>query len=250
MVPAQTPVTRLSLDTPAGLVRVEAEVRNRKVINVTFRNVPAFAAYLDRTIEVKNLGTVKVDVAYGGMFYVIADAEQFGLRLVPEEGREITRIGEMLKAAAREQLPVSHPENPQISGVSISQLSAPPTHQAAHRKNAVTVSTGDFDWNAPDTWTGSLDRSPCGTGTCARMAVMHAKGQLSLDTDFVHESVIGTLFTGRLVEETQVGPYKAVIPTITGRAWITGFATYVLDPEDPFPEGFRVGDLWAVGPGE
>lgn len=244
MIRAQTPITRLKLDTPAGLVEVEAEVSANKVTRVTFHNVPSFAVYLDRVIEVPGLGFVTVDVAYGGMFYVIADAEQFGLCLVPEEGRDIVRIGEMLKTAAREQLPVVHPENPGINGVTISQLSAPPTHPDAARKNAVVVSTGKFDWNDPRTWTATLDRSPCGTGTCAQMAVQYAKGKLPLHQDFVHEGVLGTIFTGRLVAETQFGNYKAVIPTISGRAWITGFANYVLDPEDPFPEGFTVGDLW------
>jgi proline racemase len=245
MVPVQTPITRLKLDTPAGLVEVEAEVSAaNKVTRVTFRNVPSFAVYLDRIIEVRSLGSVTVDLAYGGMFYVIADAEQFGLRLVPEEGRDIVRIGEMLKAAAREQLPVAHPENPGVEGVSISQLSGPPSRPDATRKNAVVVSTGKFDWNDSRTWTGTLDRSPCGTGTCAQMAVWHAKGKLPLHQDFVHEGVLGTTFTGRLVGNTLVGPYEAVVPTISGRAWITGFANYVLDPEDPFPEGFTVGDLW------
>jgi proline racemase len=247
MVPVQTPITRLTLDTPAGLVRVEAEVSNTKVTRVTFRNVPSFAVHLDRTIEVKGLGSVIVDVAYGGMFYVIADADQFGLKLTPDEGRDIASIGERLKAACREQLPVVHPENHEIAGVSISQLSAPATHPDADRKNAVVVSTGAFDWERPQTWSASLDRSPCGTGTSARMAVLHAKGKLPLNQDFVHESVLGTLFTGRLIGETQIGPYKAVIPTISGRGWITGFSNYVLDPDDPFPEGFTIGDIWAAG---
>jgi proline racemase len=247
MVPVQMPITRLTLDTPAGLVEVEAEVSDRKVTRVTFRNVPSFAVHLDSTIEVKGLGSVVVDVAYGGMFYVIADADQFGLRLTPDEGRDIASIGERLKAASREQLPVVHPENSEISGVSISQLSAPAIHPDADRKNAVVVSTGVFDWDRPQTWSASLDRSPCGTGTSARMAVLHAKGQLPLHQDFVHESILGTLFTGRLVGETQVGPYRAVLPTISGRGWITGFSNYVLDPDDPFPEGFTVGDIWAAG---
>lgn len=244
MVPVQTPVTRLKLDTPAGLVEVEAEVSAGKVTRVTFRNVPSFAVYLDRTIKVPGLGSVMVDVAYGGMFYVIADAGRFGLRLVPEEGKDIVRIGEMLKAAAREQLPVVHPENPEIDGVSISQLSGLPTHPEAARKNAVVVSTGKFDWNDPRTWTGTLDRSPCGTGTCAKMAVLHAQGKLALNRDFVHEGILDTHFTGRLIAETQVGPYPAVVPTISGRAWITGFANYIVDPEDPFPEGYVIRDLW------
>ena len=244
MVPMQEPFTDLVLEAPAGLVGVRAECANGKVTKVTFRNVPAFATHLDTPIEVPHLGTVTVDVAWGGMFYVIADATAFGLRLTPDEGRDIARIGEMIKAATQEQLPVVHPDNPEIAGVSISQLSGPPHDPANHRRNAVIVSTGQLNWNRPATWTGALDRSPCGTGTCAKMAVLHAKGQLGLQQDFQHEGVLGTVFTGRLVEETKVGPYRAVVPTLSGRAWITGFAHYVLDPDDPFPEGFTVGDIW------
>jgi proline racemase len=245
--PAREPITKLTLDTPAGLVSVEAEVRNKKVVRVTFENVPAFAVHLDKNIEVPQLGSVRVDVAYGGMFYVIADAAALGLRLTPDEGRDIVRIGEMVKAAACEQLPVAHPENPEISGVSIALLSGTPTKPGAHAKNAVVVSTGQLDWSRPATWTGAIDRSPCGTGTSARMAMLHAKGKLALNQDFVHEGILGTTFTGRLIRETKVGPYRAVVPSISGRAWITGFAEYCLDPEDPFPEGFTMGDIWGAG---
>jgi len=244
MVQVTEPITKLKLDTPAGLISVDAEVRDGKVKKVTFRNVPAFATHLDAKVEVPGLGTVTVDVAYGGMFYVIADAEPLGLRLAPDEARDIVRVAEMIKAAAREQLPVSHPENPGIHDVTIAQLSAPPSRPGAHRKNTVVVSTGTLDWSKPSSWTGALDRSPCGTGTCAKMATLHAKGKLALGEDFVHEGILGTTFTGRLIEKTQVGPYAAVTPTLSGTAWITGFAQYVVDPEDPFPEGFTVGDIW------
>jgi len=245
MLPMSEPYTDLLLEAPAGLISVHAECRNGKVTQVTFKNVPAFAVHLDTKIEVPQLGTVTVDVAWGGMFYVIADAEPFGLRLTPDEGRDIARISEMIKAATQEQLPVVHPENPEIAGVTIAQLSGPATRPDAHRKNAVTVSTGKLDWERPSTWTGVIDRSPCGTGTCARMAAMYAKGQLGLNQDFRHEGILGTIFTGRLVEETRIGPYKAVIPTLSGTAWITGIAQYVVDPDDPFPNGFTVGDIWA-----
>lgn len=244
MLPMSEPVTELTLESPAGLIRVRAECANGKVRAVTFKNVPAFVAYLDSKIEVPHLGTVTVDVAYGGMFYVIAEAAAFGLRLTPDEGRDIVRISEMIKAAAQEQLPVVHPDQPGFSGVTIAQLSGPPDRPDAHLKNAVTVSTGKLDWNHPSTWTGAIDRSPCGTGTCAKMATLHAKGKLGLNEDFRHEGILGTVFTGRLIGVTQVGKYQAVIPTLTGEAWITGMANYVIDPEDPFPEGFTVGDIW------
>lgn len=244
MVPSQEPVTELTLEAPAGLVRVRAEVTNGKVTGVTFRNVPAFAVHLDAPVEVPGMGTIAVDVAYGGMFYAIVDAAAVGLRLTADEGRDIVALGERIKAATREQWPVVHPENPEIAGVTIAQFSAPATTPGADLKNTVVISTGASDAARPETWTGVLDRSACGTGTCAKMATLHARGRLPLGRDFVHEGILGTTFTGRLEEEARVGPYPAVVPTITGRAWITGLAQYVLDPDDPFPEGFTVGDLW------
>ena len=244
MVPMTEPVTELVLEAPAGLIRIRAECRDGKVTAVTFRNVPAFATHIDTPVEVPHLGTVTVDVAYGGMFYVIASAEAFGLRLTPDEGRDIVRITEMIKAAAAEQLPVVHPEQPGFEGITIGQLSGPAHEPTNAMRNVVTVSTGELDWSKPATWTGAIDRSPCGTGTSARMAVLHAKGQLGIGEDFRHEGILGTVFTGRLLEETRVGDRSAVVPQITGTAWITGFASYVVDPTDPFPEGYTVGDIW------
>jgi proline racemase len=238
------PVTELTLEAPAGLIRVEATCAGGKVIGVTFRNVPAFATHLAAPVEVPQLGTVVVDVAYGGMFYVIASAEAFGLRLTPDEGGDIVRITEMIKAAANEQLPVVHPEQPGFAGITIGQLSGPAHDPANSMRNAVTVSTGTLDWDDPSTWTGAIDRSPCGTGTSARMAILHATGRLGIGEDFRHEGILGTVFTGRLLEETTIGQRAAVVPQITGSAWITGIADYVVDPTDPFPEGFTVGDIW------
>lgn len=244
MVPMVEPVTELVLEAPAGLIRLRCECRDGKVTSVTFRNVPSFATHLDTPVEVPTLGTVTVDVAYGGMFYVIADAGQFGLRLTPDEGRDITRITELIKAAANEQLPVIHPEQPGFAGITIGQLSGSAHDPANSMRNVVTVSTGRLDFDRPSTWTGAIDRSPCGTGTSARMAVLHAKGLLDLGMAFRHEGILGTVFTGHLVEETRVGTHQAVVPTITGTAWITGLATYVVDPTDPFPDGYTVGDIW------
>ena len=198
ILPMHEPETRLTLEAPAGLIEVVATCVNGKVTGVTFRNRPAFAAHLDAEIDVPTLGKITVDVAYGGMWYVIVDAAQVGLDIVPAQGAEIVRLGELIKAAAREQLPVVHPENPDIAGISILEFTAPPPLPGAAAKNTVVISTGSFDWDNPSTWTGVLDRSACGTGTCARMAVMHAKGQLPLGQDFVHESILGTTFTGRL----------------------------------------------------
>jgi proline racemase len=244
MLPMTEPVTELILEAPAGLIRVTADCADGKVRGVTFRNVPAFATHLDTHVEVPQLGTVSVDVAYGGMFYAIADAEPFGLRLTPDEGRDIVRISAMVKAAAAEQLPVVHPDQPGFRGITIAQLTGPAHDAGNDARNVVTVSTGKLDWSRPATWTGAIDRSPCGTGTSARMAVLHAKGRLAVGDTFRHEGILGTVFTGRVVEETQVGPYRAIVPSITGQAWITGFARYVIDPTDPFQDGFTIGDIW------
>jgi proline racemase len=244
IVAATEPVTELTLETPAGLIGVTAEVQDGRVTAVTFRNVPAFAVHLGAEIQVPGLGPVPVDVAWGGMFYVLAEAARFGLRLDQDEGRRIVEVSEAIKRAAREQLPVAHPENPGIEGITISQLWGPPRDPSARRRNAVVVSTGSLDPGRPEAWSGAIDRSPCGTGTCAAMAVLHASGELALHEDFVHEGILGTTFVGRLVERTTVGGRPAVVPTLTGRAWITGRAEYVLDETDPFPEGFTLGDLW------
>jgi proline racemase len=238
------PTTELTLESPAGLIRVTAECRDGKVLGVTFRNVPAFATHLDAPVEVPQLGTVVVDVAYGGTFYVIASAARSGLRLTPDEGADIVRITEMIKAAASEQLPVVHPEQPGFAGITIGQLSGPAHDPANSLRNVVTVSTGALDWERPATWTGAIDRSPCGTGTSAKMATLHAKGTLGVGDEFRHEGILGTVFTGRVEEETSIGEHRAIVPSITGQAWITGFTSYVVDPTDPFPDGYTVGDIW------
>ncbi|MBB4571710.1 proline racemase [Rhizobium leucaenae] len=179
------------------------------------------------------------------MFYAIADVRQFkGLELKPEHGREITRISSMIRQAAIEQLPVAHPDYPGV-GITISQLSGPSEDPKADWKNAVTMASGDFSWDDPGTWTGALDRCPCGTGTCAKMATLHAKGELKLDQPFRHQGLLGNIYTGRLVEKTKIGDRNAVVPTVSGQSWIYGLNTIVLDHDDPFTEGFMLGDIWA-----
>ncbi len=244
ILPAREPVTDLVLETPAGLVEVRATVEGGKVTGVRFENVPAFPVHLDARVEIPTLGEVEVDVSWGGMFYAIASAERFGLAIAPEHGRELARIGAMVKQAAREQLEAVHPENPEIRQASIGQLAGPWDRTRGFASNAVTVATGELDWAKPETWTGALDRSPCGTGTSARMAVLHARGELDIGEPFRNRGPVGTEFLGRLIRRTTVGGVPAVVPEITGAAWITGIAQYGLDPTDPFPEGFTVGDIW------
>jgi proline racemase len=247
LVPVREPVTRLVLEAPAGLIAVEAEVRDGRCVSVSFDNVPAFCAHLDAVVQVPELGEVVVDVAWGGMWYVIADADALGVALQPDHAATIARTGQLLRAAAAEQLPVSHPDHPELGGISIAQLSGRARDAGVSRRNAVVITTGELDWERPETWRGVLDRSPCGTGTCAKMAVLHARGELALGEDFRHQGILDTVWTGRLIAETRVGDRPAVVPRITGRGWIYGRTEYLADPQDPFPGGFTVADIWARG---
>lgn len=245
MIPMQEPETTFTLEAPAGLVGITAQCNNGRATSIRFENLPAFAVYLDAEIEVPTLGTVTVDVAWGGMFYVIADVDQFdGVVLSEEHGAEITRIGSLLIGAAQQQLPVSHPDYPGV-GITIAQLSGPGVDPTADRRNATVVASGEIDLDNPATWKGAIDRCPCGTGTCAKMAIEYARGRLSLDEPFRHEGILGNIYTGMLTQEVEsVSEHPAVVPTIEGQSWITGYATWVLQHDDPLPEGFRMGDIW------
>ena len=243
IVAMHQPVTRLVLDTPAGLVTVMADCDGGRVTGVTITNVPAFAMRLDVPIEVAGLGTVSVDVSWGGMFYVIADGAGLGFRLTADEGADLVSAGERIRAAAREQIPVAHPENPHIDVIENTLLFGPPHLAENSGRSAVVVPSPSAQTKRS---TGMLDRSPCGTGTSAQIATLYARGRLPLGTQFRQEGILDTVFVARAVQETQVGAAQAIIPSIRGRAWITGFAQYVLAPDDPFPEGFMVGDVWPI----
>jgi proline racemase len=228
MVEVTEPETRIRLDTPAGLVEVAVTVSNGRAERVTLRNVPAFAAAIDAQVDVEALGaTVTYDMAYGGNFYALVPAASVGLEPVPENSEELIAkglaIADAINAAA---LPV-HPLDPAIHGCKHVVFHAPGNNGASAR-NATAIHPG---------W---LDRSPCGTGTSARMAALHARGDLALNQEFVNESVIGSRFVGRLVQEVELGAVPGVVPEVTGRAWITGMAQYLLDPTDPFPSGFSL----------
>lgn len=252
MVPMGEPISEFGLDLPAGLVHVRADCAHGKATRITLRNAPAFCrpCDMDVRIDVPTIGSVDVDIAYGGMHYVIVDAASVGLKLDPSRGREICRLGEMIKVAAREQHPVSHPciDYPGPDILVFREKATRSPGGVLHARNTVVMSNGALDWERPETWTAMLDRSPCGTGTCAVMAQLHARGELAIGDEFVHESILGTTFTGRLLEETLLHGEEAVhavVPTISGRAWVTQHATVVCDPTDPFPEGYTVGDIWS-----
>jgi proline racemase len=232
MVEAREPVATFRLEAPGGTVDFTAGCRAGKAQWIEVENVPSFAGPLDAALEVEGLGTLRVDVSYGGMWYVIADAAALGFELVPAEAWDLSRVGERIRAAAREQLPVAHPENPGITGPSVVQIAEPWRGIGAVSRNAVVV--------AP----GRLDRSATGTGLSARIAALHAKGLMRTGDTMTHASVIGSTFDGRIVRELQVAGRPAVVPAIRGSAWITGVSRVLVDPTDPFPEGYLLSDTW------
>lgn len=225
MVAVAEPTTTIRLDTPAGLVVAEVEVSHGAARSVTLRNIPAFSHALDQRVDVPGLGPVTYDLAYGGNFCAILPIERVGLAFDRREKQHVLDSGLAVMDAINAQNRPVHPENPEISGCLHVQLVAPGS-DAKHSRHAMAIHPGWFD------------RSPCGTGTSARMAQLHARGELPVGVDFVNESFIGSRFVGRIVEETAVGGQPAIVPTITGRAWVTGTAQYLLDPDDPFPHGF------------
>ena len=234
MLPMREPVTELVLEAPAGLIRLSCECEGGKVRRVRFTNQPAFVHHLGAPIEVPGVSTLVVDVAYGGMTYALVEAGPLGFSLVPDEARALCELGERVKAAADARLEAIHPENTLIRGITMTEFTGP-LHREDGRlraRNAVVVSPG------------RLDRSPCGTGTCARLAVMHARGLIRPGEIFVHESVIGSRFESVIEGTARVGPYDAVVPSVAGQAWITGMAQVGLDPTDPYPQGYTLSDTW------
>jgi proline racemase len=232
MVEMNEPETTFNLEAPGGVVAIKALCKDGKCESVELTNVPCFADQLDAKLELEDFGTITVDVAYGGMWYAIADAHALGFALEPDEARDLSDVGEQIRVAAREQLSCVHPENPDIAGISIVQIAEEWRGIGNVSKNAVMV--------AP----GRLDRSATGTGLSARMAALHARKLMGVGDTMSHASVLGTTFEGRIVEETTVGGRPAIVPSIRGSAWITGITQVLLDPTDPFPEGYLLSDTW------
>jgi proline racemase len=234
MVPMVEPITRLCVDTPAGLVRVEAECGDGKCRRVLFSNVPSFVLHAQKPVDVPGMGTIVVDVAYGGMIYVIVSAADLGFTLAQNEARTLVEVGERIKLAAAEQLPSVHPENPGIHTINQTLFAGPLLERNGIKtaKNAVVVSPG------------RIDRSPCGTGSSARMALMHSRGELAIGEPFTHLSILDTEFACSIECTAKAGDLDAVLTSVAGRAWLTGVSHYGSDPEDPFPHGYRLNDTW------
>jgi proline racemase len=227
MVDVTEPVTTIQLDTPAGLVQADVAVENGEARAVTIRNVPSYSHALDQTVAVDGFGEVHYDIAFGGNFYAMVELDSLGIPFERSRKDEILHAGLAIMDAINAADEPVHLENAEIRGCHHVALLAPGS-DAKLSRHAMAIYPGWFD------------RSPCGTGTSARMAQLHARGELPLNTDFINESFIGSRFTGRLVEETTVGDRPAVVPTITGRAWVTATAQYMLAADDPFPAGFLV----------
>lgn len=234
ILPMKEPTTVVTLDMPGGVVRVSASCRNGKCEVVEFDNVPCFVCLLDAEVAVEGFGKVKVDIAYGGMMYALVDASALGFKIEASEARRLAELGEKIRLACRAQLTVVHPANPEIKGVSCVQFHQPFQGSGKVSRNTCIVSPG------------RCDRSPTGTGLSARLAVLHARGRMKVGEDMVHSSIIGSEFRGRIKEETSLGDCPAIVPSIRGQAWITGFHTYVIDASDPFPEGYVVADTWGT----
>jgi len=233
-VAMQEPETRFLIEAPGGLVEITATCRDGRVERIRTRNVPSFADKLDAPIEVAGIGTVRIDTAYGGDSFALVDAQALGFACKPDEARDMTSTGIKIVRAANEQLGFRHPENPDWAHISFCQLTMPVAVQAGVRtgKSAVVIEPG------------KIDRSPCGTGCSARMAVLHARGELAAGEAYIGISPIGSEFHCRIEAVTEVGGRPAIVPSLSGRAWITGIHQLMLDPNDPWPEGYRLSDTW------
>jgi proline racemase len=228
------PETVVRLDMPGGVVIATATCRGGKCVSVEFENVPSFVYQLDAELDVAGIGTVLADVAYGGMNYAIVDAVKLGLKVDASEARELAVLADKIRVAARSQLEIVHPANPAIRDVTMVQFAGPYQGPGRVTRNTCVL--------AP----GRSDRSPTGTGTSARMAVLHARGHMNVGDTLIHSSIIGSEFVGTIKAETSIGDVPAIVPTVKGEAWITGFHNYVVDTSDPFPTGYVVADTWGV----
>ena len=236
IIPMTEPETTLTLEAPGGLVRVRARCRDGKAERIFVQNVPSFAAELDQTLVVEGLGALTVDTAYGGDSFVVVDAAALGLSLVEEEAHQIARLGVKITDAANAQLRFHHPENPDWTHFSFCLFAGPVTRGPEGLLSSAAVAIQP----------GKVDRSPTGTALSARMALLHARGEMAIGETMTARSVIGSTFSGTILETATVGDTPAIIPEISGRACITGVHEHLLDPDDPWPEGYRLSDTWGA----
>lgn len=236
IVPMTEPVTEMLLEAPGGLVKVRAECSGGKAQRIFVQNLPSFAAQLDVPLEVEGLGTLTVDTAYGGDSFVFVDAAALGFSLVPDEAHTLARMGMQITAAANEALGFHHPDNPDWRHISFCLFAGPVAREGNQLRAGAACAVRP----------GKIDRSPTGTALSARMAVLSARGQMGMDDTLTAVSLIGSTFAGRIVGETTVGGKPAIIPEISGRGWITGTHQHMLDPDDPWPGGYRLSDTWGA----
>ncbi|MCB1481069.1 MAG: proline racemase family protein [Rhodobiaceae bacterium] len=236
ILPMSEPVTELILEAPGGLIRVKADCSNGKAERITVRNVPSFAGKVAQQLEVEGLGTLSVDTAFGGDSFVVVDADDAGFRIDGSEARAIAETGVKITNAANEQIGFSHPENPEWDHISFCLFAGPlsETADGLTARNAVAIQPG------------KVDRSPTGTALSARMALLHARGLMKVGDRLITTSIIDSSFEGRIVAETRLGNTAAIVPEISGRAWITGTHQHMLDPDDPWPGGYRLKDTWGI----
>jgi proline racemase len=234
IIPMTEPITEMTLEAPGGLVRVRAECRNGKAERITVRNLPSFAGEMGASLDVPGVGVIIVDTAFGGDSFVVVDAAALGFDLVASEAKALAELGVAITNAANEQLTFSHPTNADWQHFSFCLFAGPITRDGNHLSTSAAVAIQP----------GKIDRSPTGTAASARMALLHARGQMQVGETFTARSIINSEFHGRIAETTSLGGIPAIIPEITGRAWITGTHQHMLDPDDPWPQGYRLSDTW------
>ena len=226
LVKTTTPETRVGIDAPAGFIEAFAEWDGARVGAVRFRNVPSFLYLRDVTVTTPSFGKVTVDIAFGGAFYAYLDGAQAGLEVTPTNYRALISLGDEVKRAVSAEVEIQHPLIPELNQLYGTIIDGAPQHKGYTQANVCVFADRE------------VDRSPTGTGTAGRVAQLYARGKLGLNETLVNESVIGTVFTGKVLEETKVGDYDAVVPEVGGRAYITGFNHFVLEPDDPVGTGF------------
>lgn len=236
LVPMVEPVTEMVLEAPGGLVRVRADCRDGKAERIHVQNVASFAGELGRALEVEGIGTLTVDTAYGGDSFVVADAAAMGFALVEDEAHDIAKLGVQITNAANSQIGFHHPENPDWRHISFCLFAGPLTQTASGLETAAAVAIQP----------GKVDRSPTGTALSARMALLQARGVMKTGDRLTARSLIGSTFSGTILGETTVGDRPAIRPEISGRGWITGIHQHMLEPSDPWPEGYRLSDTWGA----